>query len=461
MAITIHQEDVERMILGGIQSGKGIGGLPAKSKQPNALSHSASERIKRKESNLERQFPEINTIGSPIPQQAGFHRAAEQGIVDNTFDNPAGERDWYNPVANPTTQSKIAKRLERKRLGLQLNKTPLPNDDHQEDAPEIPTEPVDQKIDLKSMVMSFVEHLGDENAAKFFEKNASTIHRWKSGSAQPGLDAAQKILDKRPDAVKKFREVLAMADVDSGKTVLASKEKLNVMIGRCVKGDINPYVDYSHLYYVKRYDVGMSQQIDTLVIRSRNLLTQTFLNSGYEWLWMLDSDVILPIENSAWFDQIGAGLSSNKSGMNILTRLMSHEVKFVGGVYAGRKLGSTLITQPDLNPQSNKDVTDSDAIRAGKARGIRKVDWVATGCMLIHRDVFLDVRAKYSHLEPKNPEDPFPFFTPDADNTGEDISFCKRVIDSGQEIYLDQECVVGHIGRIMYLPHHSRPLKSI
>ena len=78
------------------------------------------------------------------------------------------------------------------------------------------------------------------------------------------------------------------------------------------------------------------------------------------------------------------------------------------------------------------------------------VDWVATGCMLVHRTVFEDIQKKYPELKGKTPTGAFNFFQPIDDGSGEDVSFCRRAKASGHQAHIDLGLPVFHVGYKVY-----------
>ena len=61
------------------------------------------------------------------------------------------------------------------------------------------------------------------------------------------------------------------------------------------------------------------------------------------------------------------------------------------------------------------------------------VDWIGSGCMLIHRKVLTDIKEKYPELKQG------PFY-PD------DISFCKRAKECGHDAHIDLGVPVFNVG---------------
>lgn len=332
------------------------------------------------------------------------------------------------------------------------------------DVPEAPVEGL--KADLKGLVLRYIQKVGPEVAAKFFGKPAMVIHNWVNGKQEPSIAAVQAILDKSPKARDHYLRVAEQCDIDfvTGEGSFQreyTKEELPVDICFCVKGDIPPYVFWALQTAVAQYGIGCKMMTDTIIIRSRNLVADMFLKGKAQWSIWLDADVLPTVGNAPWWRAITRNLGNDANvgdataSYDFIKRLMSHNKPFVGGVYATRRKGGPLVTQPDLYPRGQKDRLASDSMRKNKASGLYgPVDWLSCGFAIIHRVVFESVRNKHPERIPALAGEPYPFFTPLA-NEGEDDAFSKRAIEAGFKLYLDQELFAAHIGRYPFLPGES------
>lgn len=229
-----------------------------------------------------------------------------------------------------------------------------------------------------------------------------------------------------------------------------------------------PYVDgirgpvvASMLYFAKHFDLGFELLGNTVIASARNELADRFLRSNATWSFWIDSDVFVPFGNSDTFNAYsGATKGRQFSEQNTLLRLLSHKQPLVGGVYAGRFKRAPLTIQCDLTPRSPNDQRISQSLREGKsAGGLQPVDWVAAGCMLVHRKVFEQIK-ETQPIAPRFPNDYYPFFTAFPDTPGhEDIAFCARARKAGAQPLLDTEIRCAHIGLSMFLPEDSQAPK--
>jgi len=165
---------------------------------------------------------------------------------------------------------------------------------------------------------------------------------------------------------------------------------------------------------------------DSLVTRARNATVAAFLDMpDVDYLMFIDSD----IHFSRWQ----------------LERLRSHNKGIVGGVYLKKKLPYT--------PVCNNKIGDE-----GNLTLMREI---GTGFMMIRRDVFEKMKEAfperkykpYSHERPS--ENYYDFFGVGVDEENgyylsEDYYFCKKARELGINVYLDQDILVEHSGRMMY-----------
>lgn len=204
------------------------------------------------------------------------------------------------------------------------------------------------------------------------------------------------------------------------------------------------------LHYGKEKLGGFMELGNALIYKTRNKLADQFVESGAEWSIWLDDDIIPPIGHEGWFRWITsapASMPKKFAEQHFIERLTSHNKTLVGGLYFGRqKTGS---------PMFHEGLISREAITA--ARGftdqLRPTDWVATGCMLVHRQVYLDIRDAYPELAPREPAAPegsyWGYYNP-IESAGEDVSFCMRAKKAGHQAHVDLGLMCAHVGYAAY-----------
>lgn len=243
----------------------------------------------------------------------------------------------------------------------------------------------------------------------------------------------------------------------------------------------NPLTSFSVQanWNVKEAGAAMSFN-DAMIQHSRNRLVDRFLAApeNFEWALFVDDDMVLPTGDPAWFRAM-TNLRPGRWEGKLLDGLLRHGKTVVGALYMGRDPrggGKAMFAGGDESALLK-------AIRKGDASGLQQVRWVGTGCLLVHRSVFTDIRTKFPHLRPKDKVHPWHYFTPMADSVvselervlaadpkaesitmprdlvesalrnsltsahaGEDVVFCLRAGEAGHPVHVDLDVVCGHLG---------------
>lgn len=195
---------------------------------------------------------------------------------------------------------------------------------------------------------------------------------------------------------------------------------------------------------------------DAMIARSRNHLAKRFLETGAEWSFWMDDDVVPPCGSAGlWRFLVGAfNPATRQTNMNhwsakipdhfleksAIERLMSWDKKIIGGLYFDRWGMGTITAGYSRAPLFSPPV-DS----------IHPVDFVGTGCLLVHRDVYLAIASKFPEVMKQGaPGNETGFFTPiqgeEGRMWGEDQAFGYRAAQAGFQSFLDFGCVCGHVG---------------
>jgi hypothetical protein len=156
---------------------------------------------------------------------------------------------------------------------------------------------------------------------------------------------------------------------------------------------------------------------------ARNNLVRKFLATDLEWLYMADTDTVF--------------------APNVMSRLMLN-------AESGCQIISGLINvdgRPPF-PMMYRRIADT-AVGFGMFQSIAEwkhgecleVDAVGAGCLLVHRDAYLQIEKHF----PDRAAPWFDYAIMSGMRIGEDIMFCIRAKDAGLKIYTDTSTRVGHI----------------
>lgn len=172
---------------------------------------------------------------------------------------------------------------------------------------------------------------------------------------------------------------------------------------------------------------------DSLVSRARNRIAAKFLQSDCTHLLFLDTDLIFSAEQ--------------------IERLIAHRKPFLIGLYPKKQetLAWVCNTRAEFPPRDPET-------------GLQRILYGGTGCMLIAREVFEAIIAKFPDLsyqpddgEPDGPlYDFFKVGVHEDPATGrrrylsEDWFFCQLAADAGYELYADTHVILKHCGDAIY-----------
>jgi hypothetical protein len=323
-------------------------------------------------------------------------------------------------------------------------------------------------MNLLETLQQKLKELGPIEVAKQLDVPVASIKSFEAGKTKPGLVTCQKMLDIWSDpapapapeqasapseapaaSVEQFR---AMQDENGAIEVSYCppewNEKKELWKGRDVCLCIASYQFFPgecftcFMALAMKYRQGIRlehRHSDSMIARSRNQLAKRFLATGATWSIWLDSDMIFPFGNSGIFaTQTGMDIPNQFGNLHTIERLISHGKTIVGGCYWDRRGGGRLIaggSQPILH------TIPSDNLAA--------VDFVGTGCLAVHRQVFIDVAKTFPDtMSSDAPGNETGFFTPIQKGRmlGEDESFAYRAAQSGHPSYLDLGVICGHVG---------------
>ena len=165
----------------------------------------------------------------------------------------------------------------------------------------------------------------------------------------------------------------------------------------------------------------------SLLVAERNRLVKAFLESDCTHMLCLDADL-------GWHSEV-------------VKKFIDYDEPFVAGVYPSRK-ETCFVFRPALK--------EDGSIRQSE-KGLLEMEYIPAGFMLIRREVFEAIIAKFPELyfKPKlpegNPEDGHCFFNTEiweGEFWGEDYYFCRKAREAGYKIWVDPTVQFNHAGTV-------------
>lgn len=207
-----------------------------------------------------------------------------------------------------------------------------------------------------------------------------------------------------------------------------------VVVAWCDPGEVDGRFCFDLLHLVRQradrlWPSPLRIQGGGLLSRTRNMLVATFLDStDADWLMMIDSDHQVPVSA---FDALVAAAHDRSAPV-------------VSGLYfaAYSRGGPYPMPVPTAYMSGDDGLAPLTAI---EPRGLRQVDAVGTGCLLIHRSVLTAMR---DDAQPGHEDWCWFADGPTGDGRwlSEDLTFCARLRSRGVPIHV-------HTGAVF--PHHK------
>lgn len=192
----------------------------------------------------------------------------------------------------------------------------------------------------------------------------------------------------------------------------------------------------SLLYLEKGENVSVNFRANSLVYDSRNILSLTAIEQGFDRVMWIDSDMMFTKDAMKI-------LSADMDGRDWKTGdIIDRPKDFVTGVYCKRRPPYTPVMYNELDePTTGPDgkpvphITDYVDYPDDKLFHIKGCGF---GFCITSTKLLKDV---WDHFGPAF--SPYPW-------AGEDISFCHRVNKLGYQIWCDSRVICGHIGTFVY-----------
>lgn len=325
-------------------------------------------------------------------------------------------------------------------------------------------------MDILKVFNEKLINLGEEEVCKLLDQPKQMVRQFVSGAKTPGYKTCQKIIDLWSNGHAPASKIDEVSD-GSAMEVNASEDgclnlsytppewgkKKALWPGRdvclCIPvyGRIPFETYFTHMAMAMKYKMGMRLEArgrDSMIARSRNHLAKRFLDSESSWSIWFDVDMVFPFGHGGAFCTMTGikNIPANLASLETIERLTTRGRNVVGGCYWDRNgsgkliAGGGVITSP---------------IPSDRLVG---VGFVGTGCLAVHRQVYLDIVQKFPEtLHPDSMGNECGFFTPiqtPQRMMGEDESFAWRATQCGHPSFLDLGLVCGHIGETIHgIPH--------
>lgn len=252
---------------------------------------------------------------------------------------------------------------------------------------------------LSDLVVAKVKELGPEKAAEFFGVSLQLVRQWEAGTKPVSLAAVDKVFVPPETG---FAEAAW-----SGKKVLLMLPWYKTT---------HPLTTFSLLALFDRQKMGAAMEFgDAFIAHARNKLLDTLVNTGVEYGFFADDDMIFPCGNAGWHNRYtGQAMPEQFAGVHTLNQLLSHGRTLVSGLYFQRKPGGRAVYLEALQEGSEGEAENRFARTAPRSM-LKQVEWAGTGCLLVHRSVPLDIRKKMPWLAPQTSGESWHYCTSASD----------------------------------------------
>lgn len=234
-----------------------------------------------------------------------------------------------------------------------------------------------------------------------------------------------------------------------------------VVLGLVCYKDVSPVTMISLLSTMQKMGdrIGIEWHFgDAIIENARNHVADLFMKrEGAEWLLFLDDDVVPPFGRPDVTKRL-CRLPNDYVERDCfwIEELLSAKKTLIGGMYFGRSVeGRPMYAEACFE----SSLTENQVARNTNVIEAKPTDWVATGCMLIHRSVFEDMQTKFPELAPSKKvyttslgtqvmyeTKVWGYFNKIDPSQGEDVSFCHRAQMLGHQPHIHLGVRCQHIG---------------
>lgn len=302
-------------------------------------------------------------------------------------------------------------------------------------------------IKLTQIAKDFIEKHGTDAAAKTAGVSAQEAASWADGKKQPSLVQIEKLLTADPDPINAIKPLSTTEDLSGRRLAILTQSNRGY--------DVRVVQALARLYDSAKMRWFTNWTSD--LVRGRNFLAQRFLESDCEYCLWVDDDVILQCGDAKFFKSACncPNYPEAFASVNTIGALVSSGKKLIGGIYFDRRPGG--IAQ-FANAYADHEVNAS--AHTGPRDTTEPTAWAANGCLLVHRDVFVDI-VKKKQVDAIDDEVAaqyqykFGFFDK-IGALGEDQSFCRRAAAAGHQPYVHYAVMPGHVGPAVFTAYNTK-----
>ena len=186
----------------------------------------------------------------------------------------------------------------------------------------------------------------------------------------------------------------------------------------------NSESDYGKFIEEKGFKVIKDSPKDTRInniISGRNIIREEFLKGGYEYLFFLDSDVIIPADT--------------------IEKLLSWKQNLITGVYlVAKHIKGKPYALPCLFKHLGNGMNQQFSLKEVQKEGLVEIDSAGLGCCLIHRNVLKDITFRNIG---------------ESKTGGEDFAFFIDAKEKGFQAYADMSIKCFHMHYPENDPRHN------
>lgn len=315
-------------------------------------------------------------------------------------------------------------------------------------------------MDILKTFRDKVDELGIDIVAEQLNSPKHIVRQFVTGSKTPGFLTCQKIIDlwgmcHVEQSKEKSDDSQASYVIDENGIVngsycpaewgrkKAAWEGRDVCLCLPTNKPIPEVTMFSLMALAMRYRQALRLEWrgqDSMITRSRNQLAKRFLDTGATWSIWLDSDMVFPIGHAGVYMTITnmRHLPEQFLGLHVIERLISWNKTIVGGCYWDRRGGGKLIAG------------GGNIMKSIPHDSLNPIGFIGTGCLAIHRQVFLDIATKFPDtMSADSLGNECGFFTniqTPQRMMGEDESLAWRANEAGHPSFLDLGLCCGHVG---------------